>query len=279
MGWGYAVSVPRHLKLGDSTMAKTDGSHESRVLSARLLPILGISLFIAMCAFVFWSLRELSAAARLASCRPYSITWVTGDYSEVNGGMYPPLSPTPGRLMFVEGTEGEFFPSGLRVDFICEFDLQDSREVTQVPGAPLDDWSYIYLGYVIENQEQLELFAQAYKRIIAEGGDFTEDIKVAAGQGNCGTDTIYRLRDVSKLLKLLPCLEGRLEQLPLVVEWPENHRGPVAKVITMANFMVHTGHTGVMPYPGEWPMTEAAIGVLRELDALGSEVSPSPIAE
>jgi hypothetical protein len=221
-------------------------------------------------------LRELSGVARLASCRPFSITWVTEDYAKANAGMFPPLSSTPGLLMFVEGTEGEFFPSGLRRDFICEFDLQDGREVTEVPGAPLDDWSYVYLGYVIESQAQLELFAQAYKQIIAQKGTFTEDIKVAEGEGNCGTDTMYRFRDLPQLLETIPCLEGRLEQIPLVIEWPENHRGPVAKVITMANFQQHAGQTGVMPYPGEWPMTEAAIRVLRELDALGTEATAPP---
>lgn len=167
--------------------------------------------------------------------------------------------------MFAESLEGQYFPSGLRVEFICESDAQDAQDAAQVPGVPLDDWSYVYLGYVIENQAQLELFAQAYIRIVAEDGDFTQDIKVAAGQGNCGTDTIYRLREVPQLLELLPCLEGRLDQIPLVIEWPDNHRGPVAKVIAM-----HRDRAGrVMPYPGEWPMTEEAIGVLRELDALG----------
>lgn len=230
-------------------------------------------------------LRELRDSARLASCRPRSITWVTDDYSGTHDGMFPPLSPTPGRLMFIEGAEGEFFPSGLRVDFICEFDRQDDGDVTQVPGAPLDDWSYVYLGYVIENQAQLALFAEAYKRIIAEGGSFAEDIKVTAGQGNCGTDTIYRLRATDKLLEILPGLESRLGEIPLVIEWPENHRGPVAKVIYMApreyrdkdgNVQRLTGTPKTMPYPGEWPMTTEAIGALRELDAMGvRESAPS----
>ena len=40
------------------------------------------------------------------------------------------------------------------------------------------------------------------------------------------------------------------------------------------------GSTSVktLPFPGEWPMTEAAIGVLRELDALGTEASAPPNA-
>lgn len=212
------------------------------------------------------SLRNLSDAARLASCRPHSIRWVTDGYSLDHEGMYPPLSPTPGRLMFVEGAEQPYAGAGVRADFICEFDLQDGREVTRVPGAPIDDWSYIYLGYLIENQAQLELFAEAYKRIIAAGGDFTQDIKVAAGQGNCGTDTIYRLRDLKVLVELLPCLKDRLDEIPMVIEWPENHRGPVAKVMVLDP----KAYEKKLAYPGEWPMTEAAIGVLRELDAMGS---------
>jgi len=220
-------------------------------------------------------LRELRDAARLASCRPYSVTWVTQDYSKANAGMFPPLSSTPGRLMFVEGIEGELFPSGLRRDFICEFDYQDSRAVTEVPGAPLDDWSFVYLGYVIENQVQLELFAEAYKRIIAEKGDFTQDIDVASGLGNCGTDKLHRLRSWDNLLEILPCLRGRLDSIPLVIEWPENHRGPVAKVVSLEP----DSRGEAMAFPGEWPMTEAAIRVLRELDALGTDPSAPSHAE
>ena len=229
--------------------------------------------------------RELRDATRLASCRPYSVTWVTEGYSADHEGMYPPLSTTPGRLMFIEGAEQPYAGAGVRVDFVCESDSQSGIEMVGYPGAPVDDWSYIYLGYVIENQAQLELFAEAYRRIVAEGGDFTEDIKVVSGQGNCGSDTIYRLREEGKLLELLPCLTERLEQVPLVIEWPENHRGPVAKVISMAadNFRVSddailrmTGKRKTLAYPGEWPMTEAAIGVLRELDALGTEATTPP---
>lgn len=224
--------------------------------------LIALAVFVAVAYWCFLGVRD---TARLASCRPHSIRWVTDGYSLDHDGMYPPLSPTPGRLMFVEGAELPYVTDIGRVDFICEFDLQDGREVTKVPGAPIDDWSYIYLGYLIENQAQLELFAGAYKRIIATGGDFTQDIKVAAGQGNCGTDTIHRLRDLKVLVELLPCLKDRLGEIPMVIEWPENHRGPVAKVLVLDP----TAHEKKLPYPGEWPMTEAAMALLRELDGSG----------
>jgi hypothetical protein len=100
---------------------------------------------------------------------------------------------------------------------------------------------------------------------VSRGGDFTQDIKVAPGQGNCGTDTIYRLRDLKVLVELLPCLKDRVSEIPMVIEWPENHRGPVAKVMVLDP----TAYDKKLSYPGEWPMTEAAIGILRELDAMG----------
>jgi len=158
-------------------------------------------------------------------------------------------------------------------EYICEFDKQGRAE-SEAPGATINDWSYVYLGYVIENQTQLELFADAYKRILAQKGNFTQDIKVPSGQGNCGTDTLYRMRSLDKLLEILPCLRGRYHEIPLVIEWPENHRGPVAKVVSLGP--TSRGNEKVMPYPGEWPMTEAAIGVLRELDALGTEATAPP---
>ena len=226
----------------------------------------------------FWFLRGLRDAARLAACRPHFITWITEPYANDHEGMFPPLSPTPGRLAIAEGSEVPYVEPNTANQFICEQDSSQDWAASMVPGVSFDDWSYVYLGYVIENQAQLEAFAVAYRSIIAAGGDFTADIKVGAGKGNCGTDTLYRLRSADKLVEVLPCLAGRLEAIPLVIEWPENHRGRLAKV----DFMVPKPAVGadgkplkfsvkevVMKYPGEWPMTEAAMAVLRKLDGLG----------
>lgn len=220
----------------------------------------------------------LQDAALLAACRPYSVTWITDSYGETHQGIYPPLSPTPGRLMFAEGLEQPVLHKRAYVDFLCESDPDADFAKAHEGIGPIDDTSYIYLGYVIENQAQLEVFAEAYRRITAEGGNFEGDIPVLPGQGTCGGDKIVRLRDAERLIKDYPQLAGRLHEIPLVIEWPDHHRGPKAKIITLAPTIYkdadgkearQTGTMEVRRFPGEWPMTEEAIAVLRSLDALG----------
>lgn len=249
----------------------------NKVSFARRLQVL-VCILLIFASIGFWGLRKLRDQAQLSACRPHFITWVTEPYAKDHEGMFPPLSPTPGRLVIAEGSEVPYVGPDAASQFICERSPHQDQIAAHTPGAPFDDWSYVYLGYVIENQAQLETFAAAYRSIIASGGDFIADIKVGAGKGNCGTDTLYRLRSADKLVEVLPCLAGRLEEIPLVIEWPENHRGPEAKV----DFMIESPAVGsegrplkwpiterVMKYPGEWPMTEAAIAVLRGLDGSG----------
>lgn len=219
-------------------------------------------------------LLTLRDVARLAACRPYAVTWTTDRYAEAHAGLYPPLSPTPGRLIFAETVE----PNFPHVDFLCESDPDADFERAYEGTGPIDDTSYIYLGYVIENQAQLELFAEAYRKTVAEGGNFEGDLPVPPGQGTCGGDKIVRLRDADRLVADYPQLAERLHEIPLVIEWPDHHRGPKAKIITLAPTVYkdadgkearQTGTMEVRSFPGEWPMTEAAIAVLRSLDGLG----------
>lgn len=279
MGWGNGLNrgsaVDRILRMNVIGKATDWQARRLRIL------LIALTLFVAGC---FWFFRGLRDAAQLSACRPRFNSWITEPYAKDHGGMFPPLSPTPGRLAIVEGSEVPYVGPNAANQFICEQDSNQDWDASKIPGAPFDDWSYVYLGYVIENQTQLEAFEVAYRSIIASGGDFNSDIKVGAGKGNCGTDTLYRLRSANKLVETLPCLAGSLEVIPLVIEWPENHHGRLAKV----GFMVPEPAVGpdgkplslsikekVMKYPGEWPMTEAAIGILRELDGLGKTANKS----
>jgi hypothetical protein len=215
---------------------------------------------------VLASFRE---EARIASCRPVYIYELASRFAADSAGLFPPLSTLPGKLIYDPAFLGSRI--GIVRDHFCDADPNppspDLLQHTNDAYKSIDDWSYVYLGYVIENQTQLEAFSDAYKRIIAEGGDFTTDLKVPMGQGNCDGDTIYRLRTKAELLKVLPCLEGRLGELPVVMEWPGNHRDGVAQAMFYG-----TERQVQLTYPGEWPMTEAAISILRELDALGRNV-------
>ncbi len=241
-------------------------SRASRIVC--LLFLVGTVILAAVALRWFGDARE---EVRLASCRPVYLYELASRFASVDtGGLFPPLSSVPGRLIY----DPEFLRNqiGIVRDHFCDSDPNPPAPALLVHSNDafknVDDWSYVYLGYVIESQAQLEAFAAAYKRIVAEGGDFTADLKVPMGQGNCRGDTIYRLRTKAELLKVLPCLEGRLGELPVVIEWPGNHRDGVAQA------MFYGAESQVqLTYPGEWPMTEAAIALLRELDGMERPVS------
>lgn len=83
---------------------------------------------------------------------------------------------------------------------------------------------------------------------------------VEPGRGNCGGDTLGRLK---KWTSLPECFRDRAAAIPVVVEWPGHHRR--GGVVTFLN-----GHTEYMTYPGKFPMTKEFIEGLRSLDALGA---------
>lgn len=215
------------------------------------------------------TLRALGHAreeARLASCRPVYLYELVSRFADDTDGLFPPLSPVPGRLMY----DATFLANHADIvnDHYCDADPNPPEAALLDHSFDawknIDDWSYIYLGYVIENQSQLETFAAAYRRVIAEGGDFTGDLKVPPGEGNGGGDTIYRLRTQDELLKLVPSLEGRLSPLPVVLEWPGNHADDLVQYMCYGADRQTTG-----TFPGAWPITEEAMAVLRALDGLG----------
>jgi hypothetical protein len=158
-------------------------------------------------------------------------------------------------------------------DHYCEFDRElrtDPAVQSAMQRNPVDDWSYAYLGYVIENEAQGLAFVKAYLERVAAGDDFEADLKVEPGTGNNGTDTLYRLRSPGELEALSRNLGEQAASIPVVVEWPGNHRPIGGKVVFL------DGHTEYVPYPGPFPMTEAFIDGLMSLDALGPDRSYRP---
>lgn len=196
--------------------------------------------------------------ARLASCRPTVMFSALKGYALNNEGIYPPLSPIPGRFVFdTEKVEG----FGSTYDYMCGFDPSErySEEVHDVDFWRLDDWSYVYLGYVIENEEEGLAFLNAYADRIKSKGDFEADLPVTAGQGNNGTALLHRLRKPETFTGDLEYLQSRAHLIPVVIEWPGDfHKG--SKVVFL------DGHTEVIPYPGKFPMTEKFITALRATD-------------
>jgi hypothetical protein len=151
-------------------------------------------------------------------------------------------------------------------DYYCEFD-RDLRSydsvAEQMKQNPIDDWSYAYLSHFVQNEQQGLAFVEQYERLAGAGLD--HDLTLAPGEGNCGTGKLYRLRTPEALPKEIECLRTQMHSVPVVLEWPGNHRPPGGKVVFL------DGHTQYMAYPSEFPMTAAFVEALRSLDKLNQK--------
>jgi hypothetical protein len=224
-----------------------------------------VFVLLLICAFggcCEWLARQRDAA-RMASCRPYMVFNYCEWYASDHAGAFPSLSSTPGKLMFSVDPKVDW--GGIHLhDYECDSDQKGQSDHHNLVGKPekIDDWSYVYLGYFLENETQGKAFVEAYKRTVSEKTDFENDLAVADGQGNLGKNRLIRLKAPDTLPAELCALGEKATQIPVVVEWPGNHRKMGGKVTFL------DGRTEYMCYPGKFPMTPAFIQGLRELDTL-----------
>jgi prepilin-type processing-associated H-X9-DG protein len=153
-------------------------------------------------------------------------------------------------------------------EYACESDPRLPREIWsyEARNTPINDWSYVYLGYFLENEAQGMAFARAYPYRAGTEGAFQDDLSVGEKKGNCGTFKLFRLCTEERLPPEAACLKGKAATIPLIIEWPENHRKG-------AHVVYLDGHTEYVHYPGKFPMTPDFIGALRVIDA---EIHLSP---
>jgi hypothetical protein len=205
------------------------------------------------------------------------------EYAEEHQGMFPPLSSRPGVLMFSEkAIPTERF--GDPLPFTCPALRYAEKgtagdEVAHTQTPPHDDQSYFYLGYAVLDDDDVEAFATAYRKQIAEGGSFEEDLVVADGDG---TRVLHRLsKNVSEVWRAtgdpnaLSPHEGReayyqvpgvvSADVPILIERDRGHRYPdwdgrprVGHVVFLNMGLQRVEH-------GTWPMTEKTQRILAEL--------------
>jgi len=205
----------------------------------------------------------------------YGLYVLVGINAQDHEGLYPPLSPEPGRLMYPpEVVHPKYEPDSDSLAGLWTYPGTEKPAKFDEHGelnldGLINDHSYFYLGYAITNDTEARAFSEAYKERIASGLGFEDDLKVPEGQGNAYGDTIHRLRKgVDKIIAEKqspgdPSLVTSVIRIPVYIQ-RLGQCGPDKALVLFLH-----GDMEVMPYPGEFPMTPEFISVLEELDALG----------
>lgn len=174
--------------------------------------------------------------------------------NESRGEIFPALTSTPGNIMF---RKDQVYPRYLDNDevMVCPGPIKEVAEDT------FNDDFYVYTGYLIRNEQDLDAFAAGYTAELADGADFSTDLPVQTSYGN----TLYRIREgIERFLITDINNAGASAQVqsttPVLWEWPDNHMEGAG-----GNVLYMDGHVEWVPYPGKFPMTEHALTTLAAL--------------
>ncbi len=250
---GARVMAVSGLILGYSNLALT-----------ALLVIAGVGMYL----FSSFGLVQSRNAAVLSSCqnnlRQMALVFKMFA-NESRDGMFPELSGTPGKLTPILK---EIYPEYLMDPpvLLCpaEENLEEKRGAF---GKMVDDESYFYLGYAVTNDEEMALFADAYREWTRKRRPFDDDLPLPEGKGPGGGGKLHRLREGVERFYVPDA--DRVEAhkmrsiIPLMIERPDNHMPKGGNVLFM------DGHVEFLRYPGQWPMTQKTMGLLLELGAMG----------
>lgn len=182
-------------------------------------------------------------------------------YAQDHDGWYPPLSSEPGMLMMSgDGIVPEWYDDTSAWTY--------PGDDAPAEGSGIADHSYLYFGYLITNDDEMEVFAAAYERELGKPKPFSQDIEVPPGSGNFGGDHLYRFRaDMEEFLAAqndisLDNATALLQNAPLIIQRPLNQRPPGGIVA------YYDGHSATVAYPGDFPMTERFMNAVTKMDTV-----------
>jgi len=243
----------------------------SQRIQKRLLGI-AIVVLVTTCAFVglrvYWhsyipSQRE---AARRATCQNNlkHLVLVVWMYAKDHGGLAPALAQTPGQLALRDTeTYREVFPHYFTDPAVLQCPSEGTHFQKEVP-PPLDvdyptvadDRCYFYLGYAINNQQELEDFARAYRAEAGTEGAFDGELRIRDDDG------------IAITFPRLQPMNDDAASTPVFIERYPNGHIPRGGSVVYAD-----GHVKWIAFGRKWPMTEEAMAVLMELDAMGARAA------
>ncbi|MBX3176158.1 MAG: DUF1559 domain-containing protein [Candidatus Hydrogenedentes bacterium] len=189
-----------------------------------------LAIFGTLAAVLLPALSRSREAARRASCqnnlKQLGLELYT--YADRHGGRLPPLSGAGNHFVF-DGA----FQAGINPDLLqCPSDGETSN---------LD---YIYLGYAVRDQEELEALLNAYNDA---GGE---------GDAPMSQDAISIPGGTLELLQM-----GRPEsaRIPVLVEWGDHHHPRGGNVLYL------DGHVEFIKFGSRFPMTDEFFAAVKSL--------------
>jgi prepilin-type processing-associated H-X9-DG protein len=191
--------------------------------------------------------------------------------NESPGMTFPELSPQPGMLAIrnVQTAGPPVVPAYLTdPSFLAgQSKVWKKYEDAKDPQSIFDHSYYIYLGYAIGNEAELEAFAEAYRQRVAQGLPFNEDLSVPPGKGNNGSDKIHRLAEGVERWFIAdignPDAASTAQRgIPVLIERLDNRKPEGGNILYL------DGQVEFVRYPGKWPMTERAMQILKSLEDL-----------
>jgi len=227
-----------------------------------MVVVIPFSIFLLVVALILAAiflpaLSRAREAARRAACQNNLVQMDTilDRFAEENEGMYPPLSPEPGRWMF---NQDQVYPRFLKDSrtLICPGDAGVAA-LSGPDHALVDDHSYLYLGYALRSEEDANEFIDLYMDTVHSGGDFTKDLVTPDGR------PLYRLGQ--KATRVLAENDGPAavaivaSETPVLIERPDNH------VPRGGNVLYLDGHVELVKL-GNFPMIQEFLDALESFE-------------
>lgn len=198
--------------------------------------------------------------------------------NEAPHSFFPQLSPNAGQLMcWGKEIYGKPVPMDLEPMYlVCPSNTNNASAMERARTDPLsivNDDSYVYLGYVITSEDEMEAFAEVYKERVAHGLGFDDDLKAPVGRGSMGRDTFYRFRqgverELMKDSRDAAATARMQSEIPVMFDRVHTDPAEFSHLPAGANVLFMDGHVEFLTYPNKWPLTKRMAEIIVELDAL-----------